>query len=123
MKKAIISSIMLSIIVWLGCTRETFVQEDIDCDDVLTYIDDMIPIIDTYCAYSGCHDGNTSNAVDYTSYSSMERDFDQMFDRVVTQQANAFRGMPRDDGDGPDEFEPEDFILFNCWIDQNFPEN
>ncbi len=123
MKKIIFIGSFLILIIWIGCTRATFVQEDLNCQETIRYDVELQPILTTYCAYSGCHDGSVQDAVDYTTYTGMSTDFGSMFDRVVTQIDNPFTGMPRDDGDGPDNMTEEDFRIFSCWIEQDFPEN
>ncbi len=123
MKKFILVSTIFLILLWIGCTRATFVQENLDCAEIIRYDVELQPVLTTYCAYSGCHDGSVQDAVNYTTYSSMSGDFGSMFDRVVTQIDNPFIGMPRDDGDGPDNMTEEDFRIFSCWIEQEFPEN
>lgn len=122
MKKTLIALSFFAFVIWQGCTRASFVQEDLDCDMTVTY-DDMEPIITLYCSYSGCHDGNTADAQDYRTYSDIAVDFGSMEDRVILQSSNPFIGMPRDDGDGPPDLTEEHYNLFNCWIQQEFPEN
>ena len=116
----------LLVFVWISCTRDCFTPSGTDCDVAVSYETNMKDIVDRYCAYSGCHNGGTPGVPgDYTSYQGMEIHFDgPIFNRVVTNQADPNVGMPPDYAvDGPIDFTPEDFMLFNCWIDQEFPEN
>ena len=115
MKNSILLFLFIGVLIWIGCAKDMFVQEEFECDEVVTH-QDLLPIIENSCAYSGCHDGQTE--MDYTSYSAMETDFGEMKRRVID-----LNDMPPGYATGPLELSEEELRLFSCWIEQDFPEN
>lgn len=121
--KKISFSIFIIIILWVACTRDSYVPVGFDCGERITYDSHMKEIIDLNCSYSGCHDG-VSAPGDYTSYEGISVDFDgNIFNRVVTLQLDTVFGMPPWNGTGPKDLSDEHFMLMNCWISEEFPEN
>lgn len=125
MRKILIAVFLSSVVIWLSCTKDSFVQTVENCDEIPTYNTNMVALVDTYCAYSGCHDGSSAPG-DYTSFTGMQRSghFESEFnDRVVSKREDPNSGMPPDYATGPLDLSEEDFKLFNCWINEGFPEN
>lgn len=90
------------------------------CDTLVpTYDQQMIFLVETTCAYEGCHSSGFSSG-DYSSYADMLPNLDdgKIFDRVV-----ASRDMPPSYADGPKTLTEEEIELFNCWIENGYPEN
>lgn len=84
----------------------------------------MQDIIDTNCAYGPCHNGTPGVPGNYTSYSGLSIHFGgELFDRVVNRVQDTIFGMPPNYAEGPKDLSEEDLMFFNCWIDQEFPEN
>lgn len=125
MKKTLICLLFLGILY--SCTKDTFEPSGNDCDVLPTYNTNMQAIVDTYCAYSGCHNGTPGVPGDYRTYQGMSIHFDgEIFSRVVSFQSDIVRGMPPDyavDFNGLPDLSDEDYMLFNCWISAQFPEN
>lgn len=115
---------LVAVCFWLACTNDTFEFTGVDCNEAVTYDGRMQEIIDTNCAYSGCHDGANAPG-DYTDYSGLSVHFGgEIFSRVVERVQDTVLGMPPNYAEGgPKDLSEEDFMLFNCWIDQEFPEN
>lgn len=111
--------------IWISCTRDTFEPSGTDCDVAVSYDTNMREIVDEYCAYVGCHNGTPGVPGDYTSYQGMEIHFGgAIFGRVISNQGDPDIGMPPNYAtDGPIDLRPEDLMLFDCWINQEFPEN
>ncbi len=98
-----------------------------DTKDV-TYEEDMKPIIDNSCAYSGCHDGvGGIGPFDYTNYEGLSNGFENMRMRVIELKDNPAQGMPPDSeiypGSQKDDLTMEELQLFECWIEAGFPRN
>lgn len=115
--------ITLMTLIWFSCTRDTFEFTGFDCTAEVTYDNQLKDIIDLNCAYSGCHNGTPGVPGVYTSYQGMEADFDKMLDRVVDRVSDPNLGMPPDYATGPKDLTEDEFMLFSCWIAQEFPEN
>ena len=115
--------------LWVSCTRDTFIPTAVDCDpnDFPTYDGVMKEVIDRTCAYADCHDGSATTDApgDYTSFIGISRDFGgPIFDRVVTRVEDTILGMPPYNAvGGPTDLSDTDFLLFSCWIEAEFPEN
>jgi len=125
MRKIFFAPIALCLI-WVSCTKDNFKPSGTDCDVVPTYLTNMREIVDLNCAYSGCHDG-TSAPGDYTSYEGMRIHFETNIERRVIEMASdSVMGMPpwyAADLGGAKDLSEEDFMLFSCWIQSDFPEN
>lgn len=116
MKKISISLIFL--FIWIAsCDEGQFVPTDEDCSVTPTYTDVMQGIVGEYCAYAGCHEVGFSFG-DYTTYNGMVEDFATMKARVIEAQ-----DMPPSYATGPKQLPLDTFRLFNCWINEGFPEN
>lgn len=129
MKKNLFLSLMMILMIWVSCTRDTFIPTAIDCDsdEIPTYDGVMQEIIDRTCAYATCHDGSaTSDAPgDYTTFEGLRPDFEiGIMRRVIDLVDDPVLGMPPNDAvGGPIDLAEADFLLFSCWIDAEFPEN
>lgn len=117
MKKILTSLVLLSLLY--SCDNATFVPSGNDCAEIPTYDTNMKVIVDTYCSYSGCHDGQSGVQGDYTSYEGMKIHFDgAIMNRVIE-----LRNMPPSYATGEIALSEEDYMLFNCWVSAEFPEN
>lgn len=115
MRKFYVISFIITTILWLSCANDSFIQEVLECNQVVTY-ETLLPVIETNCSYSGCHDGITQP--DYNAYDGIQPDFGEMMSRVIDR-----KDMPPSYAEGPKEMTPEELNMFNCWIEQGFPEN
>jgi len=120
--KKITAILTITTVIWFSCTKATFVPTEVDCEEVIVTYDDQIrDIIDTKCASSECHDGTPTVPGDYRSYEGMRSAFgnDLISRRVIDDQFSALSMPPPDS----DTLTSEEFVLLNCWIEQEFPEN
>ena len=116
--------ILLSSFIWFACTKDSFEQKFESCIETPTYNTNMQAIVDTYCAYAECHNGSAGVPGDYRTYEGMRIHFGaSILERVVTIREDAVLGMPPARANGPTDLSEEDFKLFNCWINEEFPEN
>ena len=91
-----------------ACKKEN--TEEIDC----TYSSDIMPIINTNCLSSGCHNTGSVNG-DFTTYAGLKKvtSSGALENRVIINQT-----MP------PSKpLSPEDMKKIKCWIDSGSPNN
>lgn len=102
----------------LSCTRDT--APEISCDGAASYESNIKAIIDTNCAYAGCHDGSLSAPGIFLDYEGLKSDIaDGSFESEVVTS----RTMPPDYALGPKTLTQEELDLIICWIEEDYPEN
>jgi hypothetical protein len=116
MKKVYFIFISLTI---LSCSRtEIPFGSTENCDPELNYTDNIAEIINSSCAYSGCH-LNSAPGI-YTSYEGLKGSIDngEFFTRVLS-----IRDMPPSyaPDDKPQELSAEEIELINCWAENDYP--
>lgn len=89
------------------------------CDTLVTsYNLNMQDLVETYCAYSGCHDGSSPGV--YLSYEGM---LPSLENGKIMERAINTRDMPPSyANEGLTELPDAAYDLLNCWIEQGFPE-
>lgn len=97
------------------------------CDTLqISYNSGIKDIINTSCAYSGCH-SNGDAPGDFTTYQSMKSSLDDgsIFNRVITEQSNAQKRMPPTYAPvgNPTELTAAQLDMMHCWLADNYPEN
>lgn len=108
-----------------GCTNDALPEPtEVICGDVgLTYEQDVRPIIETSCAYSGCHLGDAPGI--YNNYDGLLRDLEDgsFRDRVVTQREDPNVGMPPNYApvDRPEDLTEEELTVITCWLEDGYP--
>jgi len=129
MKKYVLLSLLFlgtALFIACGDDEEPMTEE---CNDPsATYDGGIKDIIDNSCAYAGCHDGvGGIGPGDFTNYASISL-FTFKFENVVIENADdPVLGMPPNMSEFPesmkDDLTAAELELFQCWIDQGFPEN
>lgn len=116
----------LSLLLFLtGCTNDELPEPaELPCDNVVvTYVEDIEPIIQQSCAYAGCHLGSAPGV--YTSYEGVlpQLEAGSFRDRVIGRRADPNIGMPPDyaPDDRPRDLTEEELLLIGCWLDAGFP--
>lgn len=97
------------------------------CDTLqLSYNAGIMDIINTSCAYSGCHKAGDAPG-DFTTYQGMQSSLQDgsIFNRVVTERANAQKRMPPPytPAGYPAELTAAQIDMLHCWLADNYPEN
>ena len=104
-----------------SCTSDQLpeIPEPEFCDTVqVSWQLNIRPIVETYCAYSGCHDGSSPGV--YTSYEGMVPNLES---GQVTERSIIQRDMPPDYANaGLTELPPAELQLLECWINAGYPE-
>jgi len=113
--------VFIALCYFTSCSDDDAMMPDMDeieCVEDLTFNDDIQMIINTNCAYSGCHVAGTG-LPDYSSYSEVAAQVETggFEDRVLVRQ-----NMPPSNASGPTELSDGDLNTLRCWIDQGYPE-
>ena len=95
------------------------VEEPEFCDTLeVSYQLNIRPIVETYCAYSGCHDGSSPGV--YLTYEGM---LPNLNSGDVRERSINARDMPPSYANaGLEELPAEEFEMFQCWLEQGYPE-
>ena len=83
------------------------------CDSVtVKFQSDILPVMNTYCTFSGCH-GAGSGMGDFTNYSGVKSVIDngQFENRVLN-----LKDMPPAYSPGPTSINSDDLQKIECWI-------
>ena len=104
-----------------SCTSDKLdeIPEPEFCDTLVTsYELNIQSVVETYCAYSGCHDGSSPGT--YLTYQGMVPSLEN---GSVRERAINTRDMPPSyANEGFTELPEIEYELLNCWIEQGFPE-
>lgn len=104
-----------------SCNRDKLdpIPEPEFCDTLMTsYELNMQQVVETYCAYSGCHDGSSPGV--YLSYEGMLPSLDN---GEIMERAINIRDMPPSyANEGFTELPAETYDMLNCWIEGGYPE-
>ena len=121
-KNNLLPLLFLGILFWLQITQTSCVNDKLPestvnpiCDTlVVTYDNQVKPIIDASCAFIGCH---STGAIigDYTSYSNMTPILN---DNLFKKRVLDIKDMPENDTLTDDEL-----LIMECWVASNYPEN
>lgn len=105
----------------LACERTSIpFGSDQECTEEVSYTNQIASIMNTSCAYSGCHDAGAAVG-DFTNYLSLKPylNADQFVKRVVTL---ADMPPPYTMDGHPKELTKEQLELIECWIKSNYAE-
>ncbi|SEQ30988.1 Maf family protein [Neolewinella agarilytica] len=108
-----------------SCTNDALPEpSEVQCvEEGLTYEEDVRPIIEETCAYSGCHLGGAPGV--YNSYDGLLQDLEDgsFRDRVITQRADPNVGMPPDyaPADRAEDLTEEELTIISCWLEAGYP--
>lgn len=114
----------------LGCTKNKTMEQDIPaiCETLeIAYNDEIKTIINTGCAYSGCHDGNNASIGDFTSYQGLLSRLENgaIKARAIDADLGSTEHMPPTytPAGHPTDLTDEEADMLLCWILDNYPEN
>ncbi|MEM7104272.1 MAG: hypothetical protein AAF502_14130 [Bacteroidota bacterium] len=92
---------------------------------MVSYEDDIRPLIDNNCAYSGCHVGGAPQG-DFRTYDGLVPKIEQgLFEtRVFDLRDDPTNGMPPDWApNGPANLTQDQIDILQCWIMDGYPRN
>ena len=122
--------IIALICLFAACAKDQVRTVPDICDtNVVTYTNTAMSIVNSYCSFSGCHDGEGGTdfgdrlaPFDFRTYEGLRHVLDNgQFERhVITLRGDSLAGMPPlYTGIVISDIE---YDLLKCWIDQGFPE-
>jgi len=133
MSKTVILSLSLLLIglfsLSTSCTTDKLPEPEPPafCDTLqVSYNLQVKQIIDTNCAFSGCHVAGSRAPGNYTNFSSLSPFLtEDEFKRFVIDLRNDPElGMPPDweTNPGPNDLTQEEFDIISCWVESDYPE-
>jgi len=117
--------LFVTVITVGGCTRDSLPEPEpsICGDQMLTYEMDIRPIIESSCAYSGCHLGGAPGL--YNDYDGLLPTLDDgsFRERVVSRRSDPNVGMPPNyaPSDRPQDLSEEQLTTIQCWLEDGYP--
>jgi hypothetical protein len=112
-----------------ACTQDQLPEPtiaDTCLDSIPTYLGQIESIIQTSCAYAGCHLDGTAPGV-YTSYEGLLPNIESgaFRERVINLKDDPNIGMPPDYApEGrPKDLSQEELDLIQCWLDSGHPKD
>lgn len=92
-----------------------------DTAETVSFSNDIVPLLNSTCAYSGCHTVAFASG-DFTAYAGVaeKASAGSLLARVVTVKDMPPSYAP---DDKPQELSTCDIELFSSWIDAGFPDN
>lgn len=102
-----------------SCTRDNIEPISEDCVDIFTYEIHVKPIVNSSCAYNGCHSGAAPG--DFSTYSGLSSIFNngKFHKRVLNEKSMP----PPEATEGPTELSEEQYHILFCWAESGFIEN
>jgi hypothetical protein len=102
-------------IALFSCTREKVTPVAAQCNDTISFSNDIMPILQANCI--GCHDqGNASGGFDFSTYTSVSANANAIIGSV---KASGYQLMPIGGPALPDST----IQKINCWIEQGKLDN
>jgi hypothetical protein len=102
-----------------SCTRDSIEPIFEECVDEITYTSNVRSIINSSCAYSGCHSGTAPG--DFTSYAGMVPFLENGKFRKMTILEQSM--PPADATEGPSFLTDEQINILFCWAEGGYLEN
>lgn len=120
MKNAKQSLVLLGIAALLGTAACDVDEITHDCTAIApTYTNSIKAIMDSNCAFSGCHSNNSqANGIDLSSYSSVSEEADKKRFRGSIEHVFGRSPMPKN----RDQLSEVDRQQIYCWIQSGRPE-
>ncbi len=108
---------LLFILYLTSCTNESNDDLGFECDESISYNQDVKQIVDVSCAISGCHVGVFAWG-NFTSYGGLVDKINLVSFKVLSDMS-----MPPEDSNGPSSLTNEELAIIECWINAGAPEN
>lgn len=109
--------VLLSVSAFSACNydnEESLYGPAIDCTQVnAKFTADILPLVQSKCAYSGCHDATASGGVTLTSYNQVYQNASRIREAVVVKKI-----MPK-----TGSITAAELAKIKCWLDSGAPDN
>jgi hypothetical protein len=112
-------SSFLLIAALAACVEHDFKMSAVECtsDEIISFEQDVNPIVTSTCAISGCHNGDNGADKDWTVFSKFQSNAADVRDRITRPEGTAGH-MPLS-GD----LSAEEIQTIVCWVDQGALDN
>lgn len=120
MAKKLLSCILIcGIICAQACVDDQLPVPETECEDEVTFQTEIESIIQSTCAYAGCHISGTPGILDYSTYNTVAGvvESGSFRERVLIQM-----NMPPPNATGPKSLTEEQKNKIRCWLEQGHPE-
>ncbi len=114
-----ISITLFFIFFLVSCSKDKLAPPDFSCDPQPTYNSDVDNIINSSCAYAGCHDGSSAPG-NFGSYATLSG---FLSPTLFERRALVLRDMPPQEATGPTSLTEEQIQILSCWVEDGYPEN
>jgi len=117
--KILFSGLFILLLALQSCVDHSLPEPEIDeCDgNVVSFVGQIKPIIDTSCALPGCHNGDNGADRNWTVFNNFKAKKDNVKDRV-TRPPGVPGHMPLSGSITSDQIQ-----LIVCWVDQGGQDN
>lgn len=105
MKKPIFLLFLITF-AWTGCTYETLPAPAFNCENGVSFSEDIKPIIETKCAIAGCHDGSASYPPDFNVFENFQERAE------LVKRYTGDGTMPKTGSLSPSQID-----AIACWVD------
>ncbi len=109
-----------AIVLFSNCSKDKTEEltENLECDAVISFSEDVLPLISVNCSTSGCHGGG-SGAAGYvlTNYDNINQHKTIILQTM--QHVSGVTPMPL----GQSKLPNESINIVACWIEQGAPNN
>jgi hypothetical protein len=120
MKLVSVFFVCIAFSIFFSCTRDMVMVVEGDCQEEITYDQDIRPIVNATCAYSGCHNGSSAPG-NFTNYEGISKFFDS---GLLARRVTISQDMPPDYAtQGPTMLNEDELEFFKCWVEAGYPEN
>lgn len=115
MKKYFFVIIMAGLTVFLSCKKDKTVPAE--CIEEVSFATEVLPVIETNCSTSGCHDASGAGGYNLSSYVGISASADAVYHAV--NHDSGFQPMPM----GGSKLADSTIQKIYCWIQQGKLDN
>lgn len=115
MKKYLLLAVLGLVLVFLSCKKDKTLPGE--CSDEVSFATDVLPIIETNCSTSGCHDASSAGGYNLSSYVGIEVNAEAIY-RAINHDSG-FQPMPL----GAEKLPDSTIQNIYCWILQGKLDN
>lgn len=97
-----------------GCKKEKVGENDlvVNCPDTISFQSNIVPLINTNCSTSGCHDASQAGGYTFSTHASIAANADIILKAI--RHDSGVSPMPQ----GGSKLSDAQVLAFNCWIQQ-----
>lgn len=115
MKNRILALTFIVAVVVISCTKDKTALPA--CPATISYQADILPVIQTSCSTSGCHDASAAGGYDLSTYAGVSSNTTNIL--AAIRQETGVTAMPL----GAPKLADSIIDKFNCWVEQGALDN